>query len=1153
MPKSVTTRAAKNQTLPKAATGIHGLDEITNGGLPRGRPTLVCGSAGCGKTLLAMEFIVRGAMEFNEPGVFMAFEETSEELMQNVRSLGFDLDELVKQNKLLIDHVQVERSEIEETGEYDLEGLFIRLGHAIDSIGAKRVVLDTLETLFSGLSNAAILRSELRRLFRWLKDKGVTAVITGERGEGTLTRQGLEEYVSDCVIVLDHRVTEQLSTRRLRIVKYRGTLHGTNEYPFLIDETGIVVLPITSIGLQHEASTERISIGVPRLDTMLGGGIYRGTTVLISGTAGTGKTSLASHFADAACRRGEKCLYFAFEESESQLVRNMRSIGLDLSHWLKKGTLKFYATRPTSIGLESHLATMHKLVRDFQPRAVIVDPITTFTASGSSGEAELMLMRVIDFLKSEQITALFTSLSHSGSPTEASNVGVSSLIDTWLLLRDIELGGERNRGIYVLKSRGMAHSNQIREFLLTDHGVELRDVYVGPDGVLTGSMRLAQEARERAAENARQLEVERQKRELKRKRLALDAQIVSQRAQFEAEEQELKYASPAQMDLYGLVKGAYIQRLGDSFVSAFANSPSTALANLTPNTLYPQLISYVQLGGLVEAKIVGDVTAAARHEQHTNEIAAYVLVGAALVILLLAILLSWLSIRSVSRSLRGVSIGAARAAERSEVELRRVADDRIESVDHSTLEALPVDARTEVGDFARAFVRAQRGAATVVERQAAARRNLAQMTGTAGRRSAQLVARQTGIIDRLERSPVDPDVRDDLRRLDHITNRLRRVTSSLLTLAVAGDGGRHAADESGYLTPMALADVVKLALDEIESETRVDVSVPFGTMVAPAIIDDVVLLFAELLANAAAFSRTATRVRVFAPPFDSGVSIVDEGIGMSEDQLATVNTRLAHPERLDLATSGALGLFLVGRLARRHDLRVTFEHTPGGGVTVIVDLGHHVTTLAPAETARATARVAAGSSIPRPRDGRASAFAGASRGGWGPMLELDSRPFDLDTFERAAEVLGTGPTWNAFEVLPPRFAELPAGPSQPELPGRGATASYSAAPVTADGVHGRYATGDYPGTAPDFGDDMPRAGRGLAPGDPTAYFGAAAGAASTGGNASRSANGTRGRSARAGSTRPSPARGRAARSPTAMWTCPMPAVRSPRPADPSPA
>jgi signal transduction histidine kinase len=562
------------------------------------------------------------------------------------------------------------------------------------------------------------------------------------------------------------------------------------------------------------------------------------------------------------------------------------------------------------------------------------------------------------------------------------------------------------------------------------------------------------------------------------------------------------YASPAQIDLYGLVKGAYIQRLGDSFASAFANSPSTALANLSPNTLYPQLVSYLQLGGLVETKIVGDVTTAARHEQRTNEIAAYVLAGAALVILLLAILLSWLGIRSVSRSLRGVSIAAARAAERSETELRRVADDRTESVDHSTLEALPVDARTEVGDFARALVRAQRGAATIVERQAAARRNLAQMTGTAGRRSAQLVARQTSIIDRLERSQVDPDLRDDLHRLDHITNRLRRVTASLLTLAVSGDGGRHAADESGYLTPMALADVLKLALDEIESETRVDVSVPRGTMVAPAIIDDVVLLFAELLANAAAFSRTATRVRVFAPPFDSGVSIIDEGIGMSEDQLVTVNGRLAHPERLDLATSGALGLFLVGRLARRHDLRVTFEHTPGGGVTAIVDLGHHVTTMAPTETARATARVAAGSSIPRPRDGRASAFVGANRSGWEPMLALDSRPFDLDTYERAAEVLGTGPTWNAFEVLPPRVAELPAGPSQPELPGRGATPSYSGASVAADGVHGRYAAGDA-GMVPDFRDDMPRAGRGLAPADPTAYFGAP----STGGDASGAANG----------------------------------------------
>ena len=579
------------------------------------------------------------------------------------------------------------------------------------------------------------------------------------------------------------------------------------------------------------------------------------------------------------------------------------------------------------------------------------------------------------------------------------------------------------------------------------------------------------------------------------------------------------YASPAQLNEYGLVKGAYVQRLGDSFVSAFANSPSTALANLTPSTLYPQLISYLQIGGLVEAKIVGAVTDAAKHEQRTNQIAAYVLAGAALLILLLAILLSWLSIRSVSRSLRGVAIAAGRAADRCETSLQRVADDHTESVEHSTLEALPVADRTEVGDFARAFVRAQRAAATIVERQAAARRNLAQMTGTAGRRGAQLVARQANIIDRLERSRVDPDLRADLHRLDHITNRLRRVTSSLLTLAVSGDVGRHAADESGYMTPMALADVVKLALDEIESETRVDVSVPTGTMIAPAIIDDVVLLFAELIANAAAFSRTATRVRVFAPPFDSGVSIIDEGIGMSEDQLATVNSRLAHPERLDLATSGALGLFLVGRLARRHDLRIAFEHTPGGGVTAIVDLGHHVTTMAPAETARATARVAAGSSIPRPRDGHASTFVDAGRGGrWEPMLELDSRPFDLATYERAAEVLGTGPTWNAFEVLPARFAELPAGPSQPELPGRGMTASYPGAAgalSTADGFRPAFPAGAYPGAdhpggdhpaadhpgtvrrgaLPDFRDDLPRAGRGFAPADltayadPTAYFG----------------------------------------------------------------
>jgi len=541
MGKSTTTAGIKNASLPKAATGITGLDEITGGGLPRGRPTLICGSAGCGKTLLAMEFLVRGAAEFGEPGVFMAFEETAEELAQNVRSLGFDLDKLITEKKLVVDYVHVERSEIEETGEYDLEGLFIRLSYAIDTIGAKRVVLDTLETLFGGLSNDAVLRSELRRLFRWLKDRGVTAVITAERGDGTLTRQGLEEYVSDCVILLDHRVSDQLSTRRLRIVKYRGSLHGTNEYPFLIDETGISVLPVTSLGLHQEVSEERVSTGIPRLDAMLGGdGWYRGSSVLVSGTAGTGKTSLAAHFADATCRRGERCLYFSFEESESQMTRNMRSIGVDLAPWIKKGLLQFHATRPTAYGLEMHLASLHKMIDEFQPRAVIIDPITAFLGAGQSAEAESMLMRLIDLLKSRQITALFTSLSHGGDSLEKSQVGISSLIDTWLLVRDIELGGERNRGLYVLKSRGMAHSNQIREFLLTEHGVELRDVYVGPEGVLTGSMRLAQEAREQSASAIRQQEIERRQRELERKRLALEAQLAAQRAQFEAEKDELE-------------------------------------------------------------------------------------------------------------------------------------------------------------------------------------------------------------------------------------------------------------------------------------------------------------------------------------------------------------------------------------------------------------------------------------------------------------------------------------------------------------------------------------------------------------------------------------------------------------------------------------
>ena len=528
-----------SEELPKCETGIRGLDEITDGGIPKGRPTLICGSAGCGKTLMAMEFLVRGAAQFNELGVFMSFEESSDELAQNVASLGFDLKDLIAREKIFIDQVRIERSEIEETGEYDLEGLFIRLNHAIDSIGANRVVLDTIESLFGGLANEGILRAELRRLFRWLKEKGVTAIITGERGEKMLTRHGLEEYVSDCVILLDNRVEGQISTRRLRIVKYRGSAHGTNEYPFLIDEKGVSVLPITSIGLQHGVSTERISTGIPRLDTMMGGeGYFRGSSILVSGTAGTGKSSIASHFANAACSRGEKCLYFAFEEAPSQITRNMRSIGIDLEPWLDQGLLDIYAVRPTIYGLEMHLVKMYKLINEFKPKVVIIDPVTNLIAIGSDTEVKSMLARLIDFLKANQITALFTNLSHGGS-LEQTEFGISSLMDTWLLLRDIELGGERNRGMYILKSRGMAHSNQIREFLLTDKGIELIDVYLGQGGVLTGAARSAQEAQEKASELMRREEIERKKRELERKRAALEAQVTAMRSEFEAAEEEV--------------------------------------------------------------------------------------------------------------------------------------------------------------------------------------------------------------------------------------------------------------------------------------------------------------------------------------------------------------------------------------------------------------------------------------------------------------------------------------------------------------------------------------------------------------------------------------------------------------------------------------
>ncbi|MHB8862734.1 MAG: circadian clock protein KaiC [Pirellulaceae bacterium] len=543
--KSVVDGPGLGVTLEKCPTGIVGLDEITDGGLPQGRPTLICGGAGAGKTLLSMEFLVRGAIEYGDPGVFMSFEETADELTRNVRSLGFDLERLVADNKLRLDFVRVERSEIEETGEYDLEGLFVRLGYAIDSIGAKRVALDSIETLFAALSSHAVLRAELRRLFRWLKDKGVTAVISGERGrdDGGLTRHGIEEYVSDCVIVLDHRVESQLSTRRLRVVKYRGSAHGTNEYPFIINRRGISVLPVTSLGLDHTVSSERVSTGIERLDMMFGGrGLYRGSTVVVSGTAGTGKSSLAAHFVDAACRRGEKCLYFAFEESPNQIMRNMQSIGLNLNPHVEANRLRFQASRPTVHGMESHLVTIHDALDEFQPAIVVLDPVTNLLAAGTQSDVYTMLLRLIDFLKDAGITTFITTLISGRHSVEQSETNISSLIDTWILLRDIESNGERNHGLYVAKSRGMAHSNQIREYRLTDHGFEILDAYLGTGGALTGSARLAQEANERAERRRREHELQRKRTQLVAEQKALEAQIAALQSQLCDTAQEMGIA-----------------------------------------------------------------------------------------------------------------------------------------------------------------------------------------------------------------------------------------------------------------------------------------------------------------------------------------------------------------------------------------------------------------------------------------------------------------------------------------------------------------------------------------------------------------------------------------------------------------------------------
>jgi circadian clock protein KaiC len=527
--------------LPKSPTGIQGLDEVTWGGLPRGRTTLVVGKAGSGKTLLGMEFLVHGALEYAEPGVFISFEETAKDLTENVASLGYDLNDLRERNLLAIDHVEVSRSDIIETGEFDLEALFIRLAYAIDSIGAQRVVLDTIESLFSGLTNTGILRAELRRLFFWLKEKGVTAIVTGESGERTMTRHGLEEYVSDCVILLDHRVDEQISTRRLRVVKYRGSVHGTNEYPFLIDEAGISVLPITSTGLEHTVTRERISSGIERLDTMLEGkGFYRGSTIMIAGTPGTGKSSFGATFAHAACLRGEKCLYFSFEESPNQIVRNMQSIGIDLAPHIESGLLEIHASRPTMYGLEMHLVMMLKEIRESKPRVVVIDPLTDLIAIGTTRDVKVMLTRLIDSLKMNRITALFTHLIHTREILAPSDLAVSSLIDTLIHLQDIESTGERNRGLYVLKSRGMGHSNQIREYRITDDGIELVDVYVGPAGMFMGTARFVQEAKEQAEAEARREEIAFQQRELERQRSAMEARIATLRDEFASHEENVQ-------------------------------------------------------------------------------------------------------------------------------------------------------------------------------------------------------------------------------------------------------------------------------------------------------------------------------------------------------------------------------------------------------------------------------------------------------------------------------------------------------------------------------------------------------------------------------------------------------------------------------------
>lgn len=527
--------------LLKCPTGIQGLDEITDGGLPQGRPTLICGSAGCGKTLFGVEFLVRGATLYGEPGVLITFEETAAEITKNVASLGWNLTELIAEGKILIDHVYIEASEIEETGEYDLEALFIRLSYAIKKIGAKRVLLDTIEVLFAGLANTNIVRAELRRLFHWLKDQGVTAVITGERGDHTLTRQGLEEYVSDCVIKLDQKTVEDIATRTIQVVKYRGSSHSNNEYPFLIEDNGISVLPITSLKLDHAVSNERISTGIAQLDEMFGGlGYYRGSSILVTGRAGTGKTTLAAYFAQATCLRGERCLYLATEESPQQILRNLNSIGLDLAPYVEQGLLQFDAVRPTNYNLEMRLFKIHRWVKEFQPRTIIIDPMSNLILSGSVMQTKSFFMRLIDYLKSKKITVLLTDLTpgDTDSDHEQTEMGVSSLMDTWLELQTLKVNGERNRILYALKSRGMMHSNQVREFILTSQGVNLVEVYLGEGKVLTGTERINQELEAQFLAQKRRQSFELKKRNLEQAKNLLQAQINALQMQLTNQDEE---------------------------------------------------------------------------------------------------------------------------------------------------------------------------------------------------------------------------------------------------------------------------------------------------------------------------------------------------------------------------------------------------------------------------------------------------------------------------------------------------------------------------------------------------------------------------------------------------------------------------------------